>query len=143
MPRGAAKSSHHPIALPLSLEQNRMAVAAAPGLTSRDAKLELNYRPAWWSPTAAITVTQPWRGLVTTCPGGLAEAVSAPPTEVARPGGPGAQRSLLFQHQGQRPMHQMASDVDWSADCAVDWFAVFPQLPIYTHRDCFQLPITN
>ena len=140
MPRGAAKSSHHPIALPLSLEQNRMAVAAAPGLTSRDAKLELNYRPAWWSPTAVITVTQPWRALVTTCPGGLAEAVSAPPTEVARPGGPGAQRSLLFQRQGQRPMHQMASDVvAWSAET----FAVFPQLPIYTHRHCLQLPITN
>lgn len=66
MALGAAQSSHHPTALPLSLEQNRMAVAATPGLTSRDAKLELNYSPALWFPTAINAVTQPWQGLVTT-----------------------------------------------------------------------------
>lgn len=35
--------SYRPIALLPSPQQNRMAVAEAPGLTSRDAKLGLNY----------------------------------------------------------------------------------------------------
>ena len=41
-PLQVTKRAHHPIALPLSLEQNRMVIAAAPGWTSRDAKWKLN-----------------------------------------------------------------------------------------------------
>lgn len=53
---GAAKRVHHSIALPLSLEQHRIAVAAAPKWTSRDAKWELNYSPALRFPAAIIAV---------------------------------------------------------------------------------------